>query len=406
MRPDRVLFAGSVYWSHPVLDRMFAGSLEPEANPQLGDHHLVVVDARLGGDSLSEEGIVQRALQAGVAVLVIAPAAGQLSSLTLLGVRPGMPAQAVFILPGRSEPRQYHVRVLGYPVTPDPTGPTVLADFATSVERGVEHGFVAPRADFPDGLKWSYAVWDYVQPFTIATTGSKSDENFTNGAGSLTMSCELWSFLSIYRGVTTTYVVMQDTQTMNPGSLASNDQEARAVVTLWLESGWAPQPTTFIHNDHIPQSGTDNWDESFEITIHYVDPFGAEQAYLYTARVVQSITSWSVTNASAGLMQGSTWYVNSPVDGMRFPEDRHQAFTGSGHVEPFPTASTQTLSVKEASAWKAGGEYSGALRFDLLQRVRSASIYGTNCGKLFCYDPESRQVITKVEGWFDIDVHF
>lgn len=435
MRLDGVLLSGSSTFPHPVLDRLFGGHLEPrEGVADLTEYVLVVVDGRLGGDDLAADGIAQRALEAGVAVLVIAPNEGQLAPLaSVVGAVSHSPAQAVFIAPSRheGEERRFEVRALGYPGTWEPLAvpkegdgsqrpqqpprprsagggagthrESALGHFASHVESRVERGYRPVRLlAFPDGLKWFQTTWSSIHDIEYATEG---DEDFTNGPGSFTLDLTIWGFLSRTPDSESTYVITEGTYTLYPGTLASNDEEARAVMNIKLKNGVRPTPAGFVAVDHIPANGTESWNESFSIDISYQDPFGAYQIYTFEANVSQSIGSWSVQNSSAGTLLGSTWFVSSPVNGLVFPDNRSAAFTGSGHVEPFPSASTGTLLVKDASAWRIDGRYSGSLLFETDSYAYGWSIFGTACGALFCYNPEADGLFWRLYPWFEINLN-
>lgn len=420
MRLDGVLFTASAYISHPLLDRLFGGSLPAagDHDGSLGDYRLVVVDARQPGDALAEGGIAQRALQAGVAVLVLAPNQGQMADVTrIVGSGPHSPAQAVFITSARrGNGLRYDVKVLGYPALAGWDGKDrqpprlavgqdhVLSDFAIQVESGAERGAKAMALEqFPDGLRWFMTTWGITMGLNYQTTG---EETFKNSGASFTLSYTIWAFLSESPSATNTEVIAEGTLTLNPGTLASNDEEARAVMNMWLKSSLQPWQGSVSASGtgHIPTSGIDSWSESFEIPISYRDPFGGYDIYTFTADVAQTIPSWSVQNVSNGKDEGSQWYVNSPIDGLTFPEGRSGAFNGSGHVEPFPAACTGRLTVDEASAWSIGGAVNGTLRFKTLTYFNDVSIYGTNCGLAFCYDPESEYGGYGTEIQFEINI--
>jgi hypothetical protein len=431
MRLDGVVLIGSSSIPHPVLDRLFGGHLQPTKESDAGDVagvKLVIVDARQAGNTLAPEGIAHRALEARIPLLVVAPSEGQLAPLApAVGVLPRSAAQAVLFTPSSNEGerRRCEAKVLGYPLVgerkkrpsdekPDqPPRPrrsggngddTVLADYIVHIERRVERGYRPKQVDYPDGLKWVYTTWDHVQAFTYHTP-SGSDPYFTNGQGSLTTFLEIRGFLDESTSGESTYLVTQGTYTVYPGSLASNDDEARGFFDLWFKNGIGPQGN-WVPVNHIPGSGVDTWSDSFSITINYVDPLFGPKTYVYTASVAQTINAFSVQNSSAGYLQGSTWFLNSPLDGLAFPEDRSQAFTGSGHVEPFPASSTGTLTMYDASAWRMTGRFDGNLLFETDSWIDGAIIYAEACGALFCYDPNDDEYLYHMWPWFDVPFHF
>jgi len=422
MRLDNVLFTGSTTTSHPLLDRLFGGLLQPPKEGKTGaldSYRLVVVDARMEGDDLAEGGLAQHALEAGIAVLVIAPNAGQMRALiSAVGGGPVHPAQAVFIAATREGTgRRFDVKVLGYPVLSRPKEwkdqparlvpqdhRDVIGDFAVQVERGAESGGKAVGASsFPDGLKWFSTTWNKVTPITYATSG---DENFTNTSASLTHNFTVWAFQNVTSSAVSTYVILQGTSSLYPGTLAQNNDEGRGVMNLWFQSGIAPNNVSVTAVNHIPTNGVNAWAEGFEIPISYKDPFGSYRIYTFTAQVDQAIDSWSVQDTSAAQWLGSKWFVNSPVNGLIFPEDRSGGFTGSGHVEPFPSACTGTLTVKEASAWQINSAFEGTLRIMVDNSIVGFSIYGQSCGLLFCYDPESAETIFSIDSPFEVIVRY
>lgn len=156
--------------------------------------------------------------------------------------------------------------------------------------------------------------------------------------------------------------------------------------------------------DHIPGNAAETWNESFSLNISYLTPFGSYAIYEFDVSVSQSIASWSVQNTSAGSMARSTWYVNTPVNGLTMPEDKTDAFNGSGHVEPFPAACTGTLTTKDASAWRIAGRYEGSLLFECDAYAHGWSCYGTACGLAFCYDPDADGTTWRFYPWFDVNV--
>lgn len=406
MRLDGVLFTGGTVISHPLLDRMFGGCLVPAREPAgaLGDYKLVIVDARQPGDDLSEGGVARRALEAGVALLVIAPNEGQMAAITrIAGCGPRTPEQAVLIASDRAGGRCREVRVLGYPILPrwDGNGPQpprvtvdqdrVLGEFAIAVERAAERGAKLEIPQFPDGLKWFMTRWLKTVSVTYGTSG---EEKFGNSGSSISVDYTIWAFQNMMASGTTTDVIAQGTLDLNPGTLASNTDQARAVMSLWFKSHVEPWYGTkaLTGGDHIPTDGVDSWDDYFEIPIQYKDPFGNDQIYPFRADVVQAITGWSVQNTSNLSEQGSQWFVNTPISGITFPENRTAAFTLSGYVEPFPSACTNTLAVDEASAWTFDGVITGEVELIGDFSFRAASLYATNCGLLACYDSENEQM--------------
>jgi hypothetical protein len=435
MRPDRVFVSGSSAIPHPVTDRLLAGLVPTKPAGEAGnlkDYRLVVVDARLGGDDLAAGGIAQRALEAGVALLVLAPAERQLAALaSVIGTGSGSAAQAVFVAPAKNAERRFEVKVLGYPgvVVPDETPKKknkkseqprrpkakcrchgsgrcegmALPRFVSHVESRVERGFeAAPRVDLPDGLKYYFTTWSNDHDFTFATDG---EYPFSNGQGMFSYDYTIWALLSQTADSEMTYVVTEGTYTVNPGTLDSNDDEARALLLLKVQSGIRPTPAGMDAVEHIPASGIDTWSDTLSLAISYLDPFGDYKIFTFETSVNHSVTSWSVVNSTSGTMQGSTWFVNTPVDGYTFPEDQNDAFNGSGHVEPFPATCAQTLALKDASAWRTPGKYAGSLLFECDSYAFGWSLYGTACGLAFCYDPDADGSRWRFYPWFDVIVN-
>ena len=412
MRLDRVLFTGSVSPSHPLLDRMFGGSLRPMEAGDPASYDLVVVDGQQGGGHLAEGGTAHRALAAGVAVLVVAPNEDQCSDLTkIVGSGPVIPVQAVFVTPSRNEGearRRYDVRALGFvtdrhilggswgmnDAIPDgarkrvrasaKAGDVALTEYIAHIERRVEQGFrPVALAEMPAGLKWSFSTWDYVMGFTYATGG---DDPFTNGAGSLTFTMDFRTFLSQTETLTQTYVVMQGSYALNPGGLAEDGPEGRCVMNMWMSSGVKPEPAGFAIVDHIPTSGDNSWSGDFTVRIFYAMPTGGTGEYEYPVSVKQDISGWSVQESSDGTQLGSRWYVNTPVNGITFPEEnRRGAYNGAGHIEPFPSACTTTVTLQDASAWRVDGEYTGRLWLACDFEAKGDSVYATGCALGLCF---------------------
>jgi hypothetical protein len=420
MRPDRVFVSGSMSIPHPVSDRLLAGLVPAKPASEAGDlkgYRLVVVDARLAGGDLAADGIAHRALEAGVAVLVLAPSQGQLQPLgALLGAVSHAPVQAVFIAPATNAERRFEVRSLGYPGVAgnapgqeQPRRPRkeqrkslALSRFVSHVESRLERGYeFKARVAFPDGLRWFSTLWSDEFDFVYATTG---ETDWSNGEGLFSFDYTIWAFLNQTPDAEMTYIVTEGTYTCYPGTLASNDEDARCVMTLKLQSGTRPTPEAMEAVDHIPTSGSESWTDSFDLDISYLTPFGSYAIYTFDVSVSQTISSWSVQNTSEGTMARSTWYVNSPVNGLTFPEDQNDAFNGSGHVEPFPSACTGTLTVKDASAWRTPGRYEGSLPFECDAYAHGWSLFGTACGLAFCYDPDADGTYWRFFPWFDVHV--
>ena len=420
MLKDRVLFTGSSSVSHPVLDKLFGGPLDPseEKVRVAGDHVLVVIDARLGASDLAEDGAARTALDKGIPVLVIAPNEGQLESLTpVIGAVPNTPAQAVLIAPNanRKEASRYEVTWLGYAANlvdteqakqvndnkgkdqPKKDGcgcrersaaeshDSAVTDFATKVESRTTKAYNPAPLAFPDGLRYFQTTWNWTTYFT--SSGCNDDDDcFTNGQGSLGVSYVVWGFLSQTASQNSQYLVIEGTYSLYPGSLDGNDDETRGFLNLNCQSNVGPTAGGFSLTNHIPTNGTDSWNDSFTLDISYKDPIGGGyQIYEYTATVNQSIGSWSVQNASAAPKAGSLWYVNSPMNGSNINDTWKDAFSGAGHVETFPSASTGTLSAKEASAWQTYSIQSGNVTVSVGLTWKETVFFGTSCGLLICY---------------------
>lgn len=437
MRSDRVVFTGSSYVSHPVLDRLFGGLLKPQEGADLKDARLVVVDARQGVAELEAEGIAQQALNGGVAVLVIAPGTGQLAPLApLVGVAPNAPAQAVLITPGVAEEggqRSFEIRRMLYPgvasakretakgpkaeaapqppkaARPRPTchanaaaDDVQLGNFVGHVERRAGSGFRrrAAAAPIPPGLK--YFLTTVYDDYSFTCSVEIDDETYTNGRGLLTTSYDIWGFLSQSQAGNAQYLIIEATYTLNPGTFAENNEDKRGFGNTNLESALNPSPGVFNPVSHIPTGGENSWNEPMKIEIPYIDPLNGEQFYTFETTVNQTITSFSVKNVSSGAKQGSMWFMNSPCDGSDIMETWEDAFTGDNHLDPLPSACMGVLTALEASAWRTTSVQSGNVRINLIFEWEESLWVGTNCGLIFCYDKDFARYSDDQLDYFDV----
>ncbi len=421
MQRDRVFFTGSTSIAHPVLDKLFGGSPEPARDASRGDFsgsQLVVIDARLDSSDLGEDGTARNALAAGIPVLILSPHEGQLDALArVIGAVPKTPMQALFVAPNsnRDEPTRYEATFLGYPATltgadsahgdvegakdrgertsgsagegcgcgdggAQKGGNIALANFTAHIHSRAGKRKYAPAAlDVPSGLRFFQTTWPGYSPFT--SSGCDDDDDcFSNGQGSVTVSYIVWGFLNQTQTSNSQYLIIQGTYSVYPGSLAGNDDETRGWLNAQFVSSVGPTAGGFSATAHVPTNGTNSWNESFTIPISYVDPVnGGFSVYEFTATVNQSIGSWSVQNASSGTRSGSNWWVNSPVNGSNLSETADDAFSFWGTVEDFPSASTGTLTVSEASAWQTSQIQSGNVTVALALTWVEAVFYGTGC---------------------------
>ena len=429
MRPDRVVFTGRSYVSHPVLDRLFAGLLQPaEGEPDFKHAKLVVVDARQGVAELAEGAVAQQALNAGVALLVIAPGQGQLAPLApLVGIAPGGPAQAVLITPSVAEAgrqRSFEVRRMNYragtrekpvkknkgearPPRPksagQPDDDLLLGNFVGHVERRAESGF-RPKAladPIPPGLK--HFLVHYFDDSSFRSSAEEEGTTYTNGSGLLTTEYEIWGFLSQSASETSQYLIIEGTYTLNPGTAAVNNEDKRGFGNTSLESQLNPSGSIFTPLRHIPTEGVNTWNETMKIEIPYFDTLSGQQVYTFETSVSQTITSFSVKNTSAGDEQGSMWFMNSPCDGSDIEATWEDAFTGDNHLDPLPTACMGVLTALEASAWRTTSLQSGNVRINLEFSWDESLWLGTNCGLVFCYDKDWEAIRDFTLDSFDVN---
>jgi hypothetical protein len=426
MLRDRVVFSGSSSLAHPVLDRLFGGALAPVESGKTADPNgatVVVIDARLSSNDLGDGGIAATALTAGVPLLILSPAEGQLDGLAaIVGAVPHTPMQAVFIAPNanRKEAGRYEATILAYPPgvsvgdaadheTPrdenDPVsggscgcGRSVqehaadgVGDFAVIVEGRVSsHRFSPASLAIPDGLKYFQTTWNPAVLY-FTTSGCYDDDCFTNGQGSFTVRTTVWGFLNQTATENSQYLIVEATYNLNPGTLAQNDDEGRGFLNTSLQSGLTPGASGFALHDHIPNNAANSWNESFTIDISYRDPLsGGYQIYQFETEIIQSIDSWSVQNATSGTTAGSMWYVNSPVNGTNILDTWEDAIVDAGHVAAFPSASTGTLMAKESTAWQTKTIYNGNVSVTANYRWDEDIIYATACGLLICYETHLR----------------
>ena len=426
MLTDGVLLIGASPISHPVTDRLFGGLLAPAAEVgPINAYLLVVVDARLSSSAFEEGGIAQKALRAGVALLILAPAEGQLAPLaTVIGAAPDAPAQAVFVCRSENagEENRFEATVLAYdPIrgeggfadnrdsdaAPQATAEGLVADqpscvcredktsyqetvvgsFTTLIESRLSTGTTyAPTAlALPDGLKFFRSQYNFMSGFTSIGTGDDG-VNYKNGPGSMAASLIVWGFLDQTATSNAQYLVIEASYNLNPGSLAQYDDEGRGFANTLLTSNTRPLPSQFAAIEHIPTNGVNSWDETLKLDINYKDPLsGTFQIYPFTANVNQTIVDWSVQNQSSGQRLGSQWFMNAPADGADLPNTYTNAFTTWGGVKSLPSASTGTLAVREASAWITKTVMTGRVGISARVDQQSTIFYSFRCGPLICY---------------------
>jgi hypothetical protein len=427
MLTDHVIHSGASYVPHPVLDKLFGGSLPPNGNASVkdvGSAVLVVVDARLGSADLEPGGVGRQALEAGVPLLIIAPNEGQLSSLsTLIGVTPETAAQAAFIVSSSNESekgKRFRGTLLGYrpqeveegyvggenpQVTEKkaaaqkgkhggshPCGcggrearavDTEVSNYTTLIESSLTRAWTPQPLALPDGLKYFQTTWTNVSYFT--STGTDDDHTFTNGQGSLSIAYTVWGFLSQSASSTSQYLIIEGSYNLNPGTLAGNDDETRGWLNVLLQSNVAPTSGNFNPTGHVPTNGVDSWNETLTLSISYANPLGGYQIYTYQGTVNQTIGSWSVQNSSSGTSEGSMWFVNTPLNGSNIDNDASDAFTSGGHVETFPSASTGTVTANEINSWSTSTLQTGNVTVSVNMAWTEAVFYATSCGLLVCY---------------------
>lgn len=429
MLRDRVVYTGSSSVNHPVLDRLFGGSLDPLPSGKTPDHTgatVVVIDARLTSNDLGDGGIAATALTAGVPVLILSPGEGQLDGLAaIVGAVPQTPMQAVFITPNanRKEAGRYEATILAYPPgfatndaadnekprgknDPAPAREAAscgcgksakehaadgIGDFGVMVEgRLSTHRFSPTALAIPDGLKYFQTTWNpSISYFT--SSNCEGDDCFTNGQGSLTIRTTVWGFLNQTASANSQYLILEATYNLYPGTLAQNDDEGRGFLNTRLGSALTPNESGFAFHDHIPNNGINSWNENFTIDISYRDPLsGGYQIYRFETVVAQSIDSWSVQNATSGTTAGSTWFINSPVNGNNISDTWKGAIVDAGHIAAFPSASTGTLTAKESSAWQTSTIYSGNVSVSSDFAWDEDVFYATGCGLMICYSQHRR----------------
>ena len=427
MLTDGVLLIAESSIPHPVTDSLFGGRLAPTAEEigPLNNYLLVIVDARQSSSAFGEGSLAQKALRAGVALLILSPAEGQLAPLaTVIGAVPDAPAQAVFVCRNGNagEDNRFEATVLacdpirgerGFADNKDSEAApqakaeglvadqpscvcredktsyqeTVVGSFTTLIQSRLSTGTsYAPTAvALPDGLKFFRSQYNFMSGFTSRATGDDGVD-YKNGPGSLAGSLIVWGFLDQTATSNAQYLVVEASYNLNPGSLAQYDDEGRGFANTLLVSNIRPLPSEFAAIQHIPTNGVNSWDETLKLDINYKDPLsGSYQIYPFTANVNQTIVDWSVQNQSAGPRLGSQWFMNAPADGADLLNTYTNAFTTWGGVKSLPSASTGTLAVREASAWITKTVMTGRVGISTPVDMQSTIFYSFRCGLLVCY---------------------
>ena len=423
MHNDRVLFASSSHVSHPVLDRLTGPLVSQQGKPvDASKHDLVVVDGRHEAAAFGDDHAVTAAVQAGVPLLLLAPTAAQFASLArLIGVSPDGPRQAAFITSSPHEAergKRFFLSTLDYDLVTDQvdaalqpregageaaeaqprrrrdgcgcggastshSGESSLENFVSRIESGIGGRRPAALLEIPSGVIYFQTTWNDSRSYTDTFTDDDGD-TFTNGQGTATVIYVIWGFLSQTASANSQYLVIEAAYSVNPGSLAGNDDETRGFANTYLLTGVGPA-SPFAAFQHIPGNGVNSWNDSITIPISYAQEFGGYGIWDYSATVNQSIDSWSVQNASSGLSQGSQWFQNSPANGTNIPNDYTDAFSTAGHVEPLPSASTGTLSTKEVNSWLTTTVQTGLVQLTGQVKWQQTVFYAESCGLFFCY---------------------
>ncbi|HEX6095552.1 MAG TPA: hypothetical protein VF432_04435 [Thermoanaerobaculia bacterium] len=426
MLTDRVLLIGTSAVSHPVTDDLFGGLLAPgpaEIGP-LDRYLLVVVDARLSSSGLEEDGIAQKALRAGVALLILGPAEGQLAPLAaVLGAVPDVPAQAVFVCRSSNagEEHRFEATALAYGPTPgrdglahaddsnqaaqakaehvepdEPAGgtrdgaagsrqETAVGAFTTFLQSRLTSGYAPAPVNLPDGLKFFRVPWNFMSGFSSQGTGQDS-VSYRNGPGRITASLVIWGFLNQTKTSNAQYLVVEASYDVDPGRLAQSDDEGRGFASTLLVGNTRPVPPQFAPVGHVPTNGVNSWDETLKIDISYQDPATeGYQLYTFTSTVNQTITDWSVQNEGSGTVLGAEWFMNAPANGADLQSTYKNAFTLWGGVKSLPSASTGTLNAREASAWITNTVLKGRIGISVQLETQQTIFYSFRCGLAICY---------------------